>query len=244
MKFSFIFLILFSISSCTTGQQSEDPIKKYYRNNSKDQKSSISHGKVSDGSLEHGRLVPYFGDNYSYFDTTSYFSGRAFLHEDVLDITLKTYEELQKRSNRFYRIMECSNKAGGRLLPHKTHQNGTSIDFMMPLVKKGKPYYDLDTTGVGHYWLSFNDNGEYSEDKSVSIDFETIAQHILILDRKAREQGWKVKKVIIKIELKDELYNTPSGKKLKAKGIYVVQGLTKMINALHDEHYHIDFAKI
>jgi len=244
MKYLFIFLILFSISSCTTGQQPEDPIAEYYRNNSTDKKSSTSHGKVSDGSLDHGRLVPYYGDNYSYFDATSYFSGRAFLHEDVLNIALRTYKELEKRSDRFYRIMECSNKNGGRMLPHRTHQNGTSIDFMMPLVKKGNPYYSLDTTGVSHYWLSFNDNGEYSEDKSVSIDFETVAQHILLLNEEANKMGWKVKKVIIKIELKDELYATPSGKKIKEKGIYVVQGLSKMINALHDEHYHIDFVKI
>ena len=241
--FSFL-LIVFCFSCCSNGQDRIDPISKYYNKYVVDTLTSVSRGSVSDGSMEHGKLIPYYGSNYSYFDTTSYFSGRAFLHEDVLDITLKAYKQLESESDRVYRIMECANKKGGKLFPHQTHQNGTSIDFMMPLIKDHKPYYKLDETGVNHYWLTFDADGKYSEDKSVEIDFEAVAQHILLLNAAANKKGWEVKKVIIKIELKDELYATPSGKKLKAKGIYVVQGLSKMVNALHDEHYHIDFAKI
>ena len=244
MKIVTLFLIVFCFNCCSSGQDSVDKIRKYYTDHTIDNLSSISHGSVSNGSLDHGKLIPYYGSNYSYFDTTSYFLGRAFLHGDVLAFTLKAYKNLENVSNRFYRIMECSNQMGGKLWPHQTHQNGTSIDFMMPLTKDHKPYYKLDKIGLSHYWLSFDDAGKYSEDKSVEIDFEAIAQHILLLNEAANEKGWKIKKVIIKIELKDELYATPSGKNLKAKGIYVVQGLSKMVNALHDDHYHIDFAKV
>ena len=235
---------MISFVSCSNGQETNNPIEDYYLKNSSDTLKSISHGKVSDGSIEHSKLVPYFGKNYSYFDTTSYFSGRAFLHEDVLKIALNAYKKLENYSDRHYRIMECSNKKGGKLFPHRTHQNGTSIDFMMPLLKEGKPFYELDSIGVSHYWLTFDEQGKYSEDNSVEIDFETIAKHILTLNEEANKIGWKIKKVIIKIELKDELYATPSGKKIKQEGIYVVQGLSKIINALHDEHYHIDFVEI
>ena len=241
--FSFL-LIVFCFSCCSNSQDRVDPISKYYNKHALDTLNSISRGSVSDGSLAHGKLIPYNGSNYSYFDTSSYFAGRAFLNEYVLDITLKTYKELENTSDRFYRIMECSNKKGGVLFPHQTHQNGTSIDFMMPLIKDHKSYYKLDETGFNHYFLTFDDDGKYSVDKSVEIDFEAVAQHILILNEEANQKGWQVKKVIIKIELKDELYATPSGKKLKAKGIYVVKGLSKMVNDFHDEHYHIDFAEI
>ena len=112
MKHLFFSAILLSIYSCTNGQEPKDPIAIYYQNNSKDKASSTSHGKVSDGSLEHGKLVPYYGSNYAYFDKSSYFAGRAFLHEDILDVTLKTYKQLEKKSERIYRIMECSNKKG------------------------------------------------------------------------------------------------------------------------------------
>ncbi len=140
--------------------------------------------------------------------------------------------------------METANQKGGNLYPHRTHQNGLSIDFMMPLIKDNKPYYKLDSLGTRHYLLAFNDKGEYSTDTSIKVDFNLIAQHILILNEKAKKEDLKVKKVIIKIEFKDELFATEYGKKLKKSGIYVVRGLPKMINALHDEHYHIDFGKI
>lgn len=50
-----------------------------------------------------------------------------------------------------------------------------------------------------------------------------------------------VKKVILKINLKDEFYHTLSGKKVKKKGIYLVMALPKLIDDLHDDHYHVDF---
>jgi penicillin-insensitive murein endopeptidase len=130
------------------------------------------------------------------------------------------------------------------MLPHRTHRNGLSIDFMMPKLQNGKPYYGLDDLGAGHYALTFNDEGKYEKDKSISIDFELIARHLLILDAKSRKQGIKITKVIIKMEMKDELYAGAYGKQLKTSGIYVTRNLTPGVNAMHDEHYHVDFGPI
>ena len=112
---------------------------------------------------------------------------------------------------------------------------------MMPLIKNNKPYYALDTIGATHYALNFDDDGKYTRDPSVSIDFNLVARKILLLDYFARQNGLNIFKVIIKIELKDELFATEYGKLLKASDIYVVQGLSPLINALHDDHFHIDF---
>jgi penicillin-insensitive murein endopeptidase len=71
--------------------------------------------------------------------------------------------------------MECSNKEGGRIFPHRTHQNGLSVDFMIPLIKNGIPYYGLDNLGANHYLLDFNNNGEYLKDTSIKIDFNMVA---------------------------------------------------------------------
>ena len=68
-----------------------------------------------------------------------------------------------------------------------------------------------------------------------------MAKHILALDKAARKEGLKIKKVIFKIELQNALFKTSSGKKLKQRGIYFVKVLPKLIDNLHDEHYHIDF---
>ena len=92
--------------------------------------------------------------------------------------------------------------------------------------------------------LQFDNSGRYIKNTSISVDFNLVAKHILELDAWARKEGYKVKKVIIKTEFKDDLYATKYGKKLKQKGIYVVMALTPKINALHDDHYHIDFEKL
>ena len=217
----------------------------YYETNKGDKKASLSSGTVSNGHMKNGKLIPFYGANFSYFDKGSYLGGRAFVNDQVLTTLLKSYKQLESaRPNRHFYVMESANKEGGKLAPHRTHQTGLSVDFMMPLLKDKKPYYKLDNLGTRHYLLSFNDQGEYGNDTAVKVDFNLIAQHILILNEEAKKVGLQVKKVIIKIEYKDELFATEYGKKLKASGIYVVKGLSKMINALHDEHYHIDFGKI
>ena len=137
--------------------------------------------------------------------------------------------------------MECSKRKGSKMWPHRTHQNGTSIDFGVPLTKNGRPYHFDQHFGIFHYLMAFNENGRNKLRKKVTIDFETLAQHILELDKQARKRGLYVKKVILKINLKDDLFQTESGKLLKQKGIYFAQALPKTIDNVHDDHYHVDF---
>lgn len=125
--------------------------------------------------------------------------------------------------------------------PHRTHQNGTSIDFKTPLMKNGKQNRSWDGIGLFSYVLGFDKNGTLNFNNKVSIDFETMARHILITEKVARKNGMRIKKVIFKINLKDNLFATPSGKKLKNSGIYFAQSLPKSIDNVHDDHYHIDF---
>lgn len=208
-------------------------------------KESESKGSVSDGSLINGHIFPPIGDNFKYFDDDSYLEARAFTNEKVLNSILLSYHYLDSLypGRKFY-TMELSNKDGGKMFPHRTHQNGMSCDFMMPKIKDEKPYYGLDTIGKEHYFLSFSDLGEYSSDPSISVDFDLIAHHVLLLDNTAKKYGLRIKKVIIKTEYKPHLFDTYYGKKLKESGIYVVQKLTPIINALHDDHYHVDFEQL
>jgi len=113
--------------------------------------------------------------------------------------------------------MECSKKKGGRMRPHITHQNGTSIDFGTPLIKNGKPYHRDHALGVFHYLLQFDEDGVSKKNKKVKIDFETMAKHILALDEAAKKNSMYIKKVIFKINLKDDFFKTESGRKVKKK---------------------------
>lgn len=245
-----IFLLLGLVFSITLWAQSplhevgSISIEDYYSQNKGNKEESISNGSVGNGSLTNGKLFPFTGANYQYFDTLSYINGRAFLHNRILATVLETYDSLAVRQpDRQFRVMECSNEHGGELYPHRTHQNGLSVDFMMPLIKNGEPYYELDDLGKEHYFLHFNNNGEYAEDTEIAIDFDLVALHLLLLDQQAKTHGFRITKVIINTHLKDELFSTPFGQQLQSSNIYVVQRLSHLINALHDDHYHVDFGE-
>lgn len=98
--------------------------------------------------------------------------------------------------------------------------------------------------GIFRYALNFDDKGVLYSDPNVRIDFNAIAEHILALEANAYKNGLKIKKVIFKISLKDDLFETEYGKKLKASNIYFAQRLTPLLNKLHDDHYHVDFEPI
>jgi penicillin-insensitive murein endopeptidase len=230
------------ISNAQDWVKVDEEIMTYTQLHALNDSASISVGTVNAGELKHGKLFPFKGDNFFYFDKGSYLAGRAFLNGFVRSSVLETFDSLYKiMPTRYFGVMECSNEHGGEMQPHKTHQNGLSVDFMMPLLKDDLPYYGLDSIGLIHYLLDFDDAGKYKKDPSVSVDFNLMARQILLLDFFAKKVGLKIFKVIVKIEFKDELFMTEYGKLLKASDIYVVQGLTPTINALHDDHFHVDF---
>ena len=231
-----------SIGETSVAIKDTSRIAHYQLQHVNDTLPSQSIGTVSNGKLINGKLVPYDGPNFSYFDTISYLNHRAYLNDKVLQMVLETYASFYKSNpKQQFTIMECSGQTGGHLHPHRTHQNGLSIDFMMPLVQNGKPCYDYDNTGQQHYLLDFNDVGQLTQDTSVSIDFELVAQHILVLDSIGKQYETEIKKVIINTDLKPELFKGSFGQRLQSSGIYIVQSLKPLINSLHDDHYHIDF---
>ena len=112
---------------------------------------------------------------------------------------------------------------------------------MSPLLKNGISCTDFNRMGLPHYLMDFDENGIYTEDSSYSIDFNRMAQHLLVLHEAAKKQGLQIEKVILKIGLKDNLFATEYGKKLRTSGIYFATSLSELIDSLHDDHYHVDF---
>jgi penicillin-insensitive murein endopeptidase len=203
---------------------------------------AVASGTVGQGTIENAWLIPYFGKNYRYFSPLSYYVlNRGYAHHRVHKTVLAAYQACEATCpNVQFRLMECANKHGGKMWPHRTHQIGLSADFMLPKFRNGRSHRLLDHLGVWHYLLAADDSGAYS--KRVNIDFETMGRHLLALDDAARANGLRIKKVILKIDLKDEFYASPSGKKVRQRGIYFAKSLPRLIDELHDDHYHVDFA--
>jgi penicillin-insensitive murein DD-endopeptidase len=139
--------------------------------------------------------------------------------------------------------MECSTRNGGKTLLHRTHRNGLSADFMVPKIKNGKQTKFYDRLGLWHYLLGFDTLGRLIFDHKVSIDFETLGKHIIALDNAAKKNGLVISKVILRLDLKDDFYETESGLEIKRRGIYFAKRLPKIVDSLHDDHYHVDFKK-
>jgi len=209
----------------------------------KNKGKSVSKGNWAKGSIQNAYLFPYKGKNFRYFSPLSYYIlDDAYLHSSLHATVLDAYAKCEKSlPNTFFRIMECSNEKGGKMLIHRTHRNGLSIDFMVPKKKRKKQYRLFDHLGMWHYFLNFDKNGKNTWNNDVQIDFDALATHILALQNAAEQHHLTIKMVILKLELKDELFSTQAGKKIKAKGIYFARSLQKKVNIMHDEHYHVDF---
>lgn len=204
---------------------------------------SESIGSVRDGKLQNAYLLPWSGPNFSYFSALSYFIlNYGYVHSTVYNIILEAYETCETtRPRTDFRVMDCSRKRGGRMLIHWTHQNGLSADFMVVKERSGKQAKGLDRLGVLHYGLDFSETGKSLVAPKVSIDFETIATHILALDDAARNHNMRIRKIIFRVDLLDELYATPAGQEILERDIFMVPRLPKMVNRVHDDHYHVDF---
>lgn len=216
------------------------PLPQLFHEN---QGESISFGTVDRGHIVDAYQIPYQGSNFKFFSTFDYyFIGRCYTHSGIYKAMMDTYKELALVYPGYtFRIMECSQRKGGRAFPHKTHQNGLSVDFMTPLKKGNDTDIYLDRIGMLRYLLKFDEEGKSSLDSEIHIDFEKLALHLLILDRNVKKHGLKISKVILQTNLKDDLFKTAIGMELHRRGIYFVKSLPKRINELHDDHYHVEF---
>lgn len=204
---------------------------------------SRSIGSVGNGRLENAWLVPYSGKNFRFFSGLSYFvCNNGYTHSATCRTIVEAYKICETTCPGIcFKLGECSDRHGGKMRIHRTHQNGMSADFMVPKKRGTRVSSFFDYFGYFHYLFDFDDEGRLYLQKSVNIDFETMARHILALDKAAHRNGQRIRQVILKLELKDEFFATPSGQKVRERGIYFAQNLPYWTNRVHDDHYHVDF---
>jgi penicillin-insensitive murein endopeptidase len=128
-------------------------------------------------------------------------------------------------------------KSGGRIRPHRTHQNGLSVDFMVPVLDKAGRSVPLPTSALNRfgYDIEFDTAGRY---EGLEVDFPAIAEHLYQLHAAARAHGSGIALVIFDRAYLPRLFATP-------RGPYLQQNLNFMKRqpwVRHDEHYHVDFA--
>jgi len=133
-------------------------------------------------------------------------------------------------------IGETSWLSGGSMKPHHTHQNGLSVDFMVPVRNHENEIETLPTS----VFNKFGYNAEFDstgKNEYYYIDFESIAIHLYYLNKAAQNQNVKIDLVIFDPTLQKLLFKTEYGAKIKEK----LRFTKKAVWVRHDEHYHVNF---
>jgi len=107
---------------------------------------SKCYGTSSNGSLSHGVKLPQSGRNYVGYSLAARIAGRTYVHSEVRKIVVDSYQSLEREQpDKVYKYAETGLKNGGIFKPHKTHQNGLSVDFMTPVTDKNGKSVHLPT---------------------------------------------------------------------------------------------------
>jgi penicillin-insensitive murein DD-endopeptidase len=198
---------------------------------------SVCRGTVVDGRLEGGRRLPLWGDNFRAYSSIGYLIGRTFVHSAIRDTALEAYDALARQQPELrFVYAESGWPWGGRFAPHKSHSNGTAIDFMVPVRTLDGHIAELPTTFFNKlgYGVEFDKTARAGLHK---IDFDAMAVHLLALDKAARGHGIAIQRVIFDPDLQPLLFAGKHGDELRRR----INFSRSRSWVRHDEHYHIDF---
>mgnify|MGYP000748521019 CR=1 FL=1 len=198
--------------------------------------ASTCFGTTSAGRLESACNLPRTGKNFSTYSSILRAAGRTYLHCDVHKVMLDAYSSLETSNpDTVYVFGETGKKQGGLFNPHKTHQNGLSVDFMIPVVDRNGASVPLPTSIINKYGydIDFTVDGKY---KNLTIDYEAFASHLAALGESAKRNGVGIWRVIFDPKMQHELKTT--------KAWPLISHLTFSTRrswVRHDDHYHVDF---
>ena len=198
--------------------------------------TSTSIGTPSNGSLIDGKHLPTSGSNFRAYSRIAATLGRNTVHSSVRDVVLEAYANLDADGvGHTFVYGEASRPGGGPLPPHRTHQNGLSVDFMVPVLNdEGAPVvFPASWTNKFGYNLEFDAKGCTNH---LTIDFAAISDHLLALEKAAAVRGMSIKLVVFAPEYREHLMDK-TGRRLDERMPF----LKGSAWVRHDEHYHVDF---
>lgn len=198
---------------------------------------SVCYGTASNGRLESGAQLPDSGKNYSAYSDLASAVGRNYVHSKVHAVVLAAYDAVMKTMPDVVFVYgETGWAKGGRIRPHRTHQNGLSVDFMVPVRDQNGNSVPLPTNVLNKYGydIEFDNSGKY---ETYQIDYPALAEHLYQLKRAAVANGIDVALVIFDPPMLPRLFGTERGSYLKQN----VKFMATPAWVRHDEHYHVDF---
>ena len=166
---------------------------------------STCFGTTSAGRLEQSCKLPASGANYTVYSSVLRMAGRTYVHCDVSKILIDAFTSLAvSHPDKVYVYAETGKKRGGEFKPHKTHQNGLSVDVMVPVTDAKGKSVALPTNALNRYGydIDFTLAGQY---KDLTIDFEAFAALLAAMKQAATERGVGIWRVIFDPKMQGEL---------------------------------------
>lgn len=198
---------------------------------------SICYGTTNKGRIEEAVQLPDHGSNFVAYSSLGVNLGRNYVHTAVRDIVVTAYDALATSvPGKMFVYGETGWKSGGRLRPHRTHQNGLSVDFFVPVMDSAGRSARLPTNLFNKfgYGVDFDAEGKFDD---LTIDFEALGEHLFQLSNAASKSGHSIALVIFDPPYLPKLFSTKHGEFLR-QNIKFMKG-TAWVR--HDEHYHVDF---
>lgn len=199
---------------------------------------SICYGTPSNGRLEHGVQLLESGTNFEPYSAAGVSLGRTYVHSRVARVVSAAYSSLARSTPEVQFVYgESGWEHGGRIRPHRTHQNGLAVDFMVPVrdAKRRSVALPSAVTNKFGYGIEFDSRAQF---ENLTIDFEAIAEHLYSLHRAAKAEGIGVKRVIFDPAFIPKLYKTKRGDFIRTN----IPFMNGQAWVRHDEHYHVDFS--
>ncbi len=195
---------------------------------------STCYGTVSNGRLDNGVNLPLSGANFSAYSSVAASTGRTHVHSKVSDVLVAAYAALEQTApGKHFVYGETGWPSGGRIWPHRTHQNGLSVDFFVPVRDKsgGSVVLPAEITSRFGYDIEFDKRGRFGD---YTIDFEALAEHLYQLRLAAKAGGTGIALVIFDPPYLPKLFATARGPFLQ-QNIKFMRGGAEILAKLRAE---------
>lgn len=206
---------------------------------SADPGTSVCRGTPSKGRVEGACPLPPHGPNFVAYSPLGVWLLRTWTHCTVRAIVEDAYGALAvSHPRRVWVYGEAGLPAGGRFWPHRTHQNGLSVDFMSPLSDRNGPRpLPLGLAAGFGYGVELDREGRLGAARlgAARLDAAAVGDHLLALQAAAQAHGARIAKVILDPALRRQVQRArPATRALPFT--------RKRVWVRHDDHYHVDFA--
>lgn len=170
--------------------------------------ASTCYGTPGHGRVVDGVQLPFGGNNFAAYSRLGAEMGRTYVHSLVRQVVLDAYAGLEKTApGKTYVYGETGFAHGGAISPHRSHQNGLAVDFMVPVLDDDNRSVPLPSSPMNKfgYGLEFDNQGRIP---GFRIDFDAMAEHLYQVSAAAHRHGVTIERIIFDPPLMNKLFSS------------------------------------